>query len=102
MNASQIANALLTSNLNRDDFAQIARAFKLAQNRMLSVAAVAFRKGDKVEFTNSRNGLTIRGSVVKVNAKTIDVLSDDRAKTWNLPGKGDWRVGASALRKVGA
>ena len=50
-----------------------------------------FSIGDKVKFT-SRQGLIITGKVIKVNSKTVKVLSDNTNVIWN--------VSASLLEKV--
>ena len=98
VSAATIARYILSANLTPDDFAHIARAFKLARDRKAQVAAYSFRKGDKVEFVNSRNGLTIRATVVKVNVKTVTVASDFAVSQGNL--RGDWKVAAAVLKLV--
>lgn len=56
------------------------------QNR----AAHSFRKNDQVEFED-RTGNTVRGTVSRVNKKTVTI---------DVPGTRGWRVAPSLLRSV--
>lgn len=83
MNATTIAKNILETNLSRDDLNRIINAIN-TKNRMLAmVAQAAFSKGDKVEFVNRRNGLTVKGKVVSIMVKNIKVLSD-QGVTWTV------------------
>lgn len=65
----------------------IKRAYTNLQNRSRNV----FRTGDLVEFTSRRTGAVIRGTITKINKKTI---------TLRTATNQDWRVSPSMLRAV--
>ena len=63
----------------------VVERMRMLNSQQQSAAAMAFRVGQRVEFTN-RNGITslgvVRGTVVKVNRKTIKV--DSVTGRWNV------------------
>jgi hypothetical protein len=82
--------AYISVNATRDDLNAIARAHRFRTDSLRQVAKAQFFKGDTVTWTNSRNGLTMTGSVNKLNRKTIDV----RTREGFI-----WRVSAQLLKK---
>lgn len=79
----------ICANASRDDLNRIASAHRLRSDALRQKAKAQFTRGDTVTWTNSRNGLTMTGSVEKFNRKTIDVRT----------AQGLWRVSAQLLRK---
>lgn len=84
---------LIQGTFSNDELHSLNRLIKNAYDRNVHVAAVKFRNGDKVEFLNRRNGLTIRGVVTKVNVKTVSVFSEQNV---------NWKVSPSLLSKRAA
>jgi hypothetical protein len=78
---------LIDSLENTSDLAIIGRILKARHNTVQCLAGMAFRKGQAVMFT-SKSGMVVRGTVAKINAKSIDV---------NSP-LGKWRVSPSMLK----
>jgi hypothetical protein len=79
---------------NKDDLSRIGTALRDAWNHTQAEAAMSFRRGDKVQFTARRDGMTRTGTVTKVNRKSVKVKVDGRY------GVENWNVGPSLLKKV--
>jgi hypothetical protein len=88
MNINDVISFIATS-ATRDDLNTIAAAHRFRSDAVRQACKAQFIKGETVTWTNSRNGLTMTGSVVKFNRKTIDVRT----------AQGLWRVSAQLLKK---
>ena len=75
---------------DRDELEQIIQAVKLQQTFLAKQNARKFVIGEAVSFKN-KDGLTVVGTVRKVNIKTVLVDS---------PSQGRWKVTASMLRSL--
>jgi len=91
---------LIDTVLEMDNYDQLKEVNQAVVGRMRmlnsqqqSAAAMTFYVGQKVEFTN-RNDRVVRGTVVKVNRKTIKVDSD------NINTLGRWNVSPTLLRNA--
>lgn len=57
-----------------------------------AVAAISFKRGDRVRFTNNKNGRVYEGTITQQNRTTFTIDT----------GVGLWRVPPTMLSKVGA
>ena len=73
--------------MSRSELELVVAAVKLRRTQLAKSAARQFVRGDSVRFTGKR-GATVRGTVEKVNPKTVVVDA-------GVDGK--WRVTASML-----
>ena len=100
MNASQIVNAILTSNLSQADMNAIANAFNTKRKMNTMVAVAQWKRGDRVTFV-ARSGKTITATVLKVNQKTVTyeaLLTADEVRRGLIPMS--WNVSPSLLKKA--
>lgn len=74
------ALAQLMRKANRDDLNEVVRLFKAQQSRLTTMATAKWAVGDEVEF-DSKYGSKVRGTIIKVNSKTIKMKSTDGV-TW--------------------
>jgi lactam utilization protein B len=78
-----ILNQILT--MDSSDINKIVEAVKMRRDQLHFKSTQNFKAGDRVEFTSSRSGRVITGSVIKVKIKYILVHSDNNQR-WNIPG----------------
>lgn len=69
--------------------AEVVRIVKGESTKKAKAACAELEVGQKVSFTNTRTGVEITGSIIKINIKTISVRSD---------ASGMWRVPASMIK----
>ncbi len=86
---NQINAAILGGNFSNEEIRAIIQAVKYKQDQMNTVARFMFRKGDQVKF-KTREGITVIGTITKVNRKTTEVKS----------GMTNWKVTSSLLEKA--
>lgn len=89
MKTNEITAAILMVQ-SKEELKLINEALSYQWSRVTKAQAKAFRVGERVEW-NSKNGLVEKGTVAKVNQKTVQVKTV-RGSTW--------RVSPSLLRKV--
>lgn len=92
ISATQIANAILTNGYDSLEMTAIVEAINFVRRRAAQTAKRRFMVGDEVVFTNSRNGLDVRGVVTKLGPKNVFVRAPG-----NL-GPTNWRVSPTLLR----
>lgn len=90
MNANQITQAIITGNLTNDQLTDVIAAVKYARSRLVQSVKQGLQIGDNVNFTSSRTGRNVTGTVVKVAVKFVTVRTID----------GLWKVPANMLTKV--
>jgi hypothetical protein len=73
-------------NMTNEELNEIVSEIKLRRTRLARLNTQRLAVGDPVEFT--ARGLTVRGTVEKINRKTVIVKEQ---------GYGRWRVAASLL-----
>ena len=78
------------NSLSREEIKAVHEILRHRASGLEASVAVSFKAGDKVRFDARTKGI-ITGKVIKVNGKTIKVLSDKG---------GTWRVSPSLLNKV--
>lgn len=103
MNAEQILFSLRSPTvvMTREQISEAWDALKARHKNLQVMAATQFRAGDKVEF-EGRRGRTQRGTVTKVNQKTVTVeVMQKTLVAGNFVERPTlWRVAASLLKKV--
>ena len=82
----------LIYQMDNDEINQIVEAIKLKRQYLAKQAVRSFVVGDMVQFTSSKTGGRINGTVRKVNRKYIVVEAHI--------GGGQWRVPATMLTKI--
>lgn len=90
MNVQQINTALITGTWTNDQLTSVIDAVKFARSRLAQTTKSSLRLNDAVEFTSSKTGLTLQGTVSKIAIKYVTVRT----------AQGLWRVPASMLRKT--
>ena len=78
--------------MDNDELSQVVEAIKLKRQFLAKQAVRNFIVGDMVQFTSSRTGGKINGTVEKVNKKYIIVSAHI--------GGDKWRVPATMLTKI--
>lgn len=73
MNIMQINAAILKGNLTNTELSSVIDAVKFARARLGDRAKAGLKVGAKVQFTSSRTGLTLVGTVRKVAIKNVIV-----------------------------
>ncbi len=92
MNVKDINTALITGSFTNTELSSIIDAVKFARSRLAQTTKGSLRVGDSVEFTSTKTGVTVKGTVTKIAIKYVTV----KAAT------GLWRVPANMLNKVEA
>jgi hypothetical protein len=93
MNIKQINTAIMQGDFSSEELNSIGDAIKFVRAQLAAQNKMTMAKGSTVKFTNSRSGLTVIGSVEKVNRKFVIVREQ---KPGSLFGT-NWRVPASML-----
>lgn len=88
-NVSDITTAIMNGNWATEDLQRMANAINMKNRERQARATAVFGRGDKVEFTTKR-GETVKGTVTRVNQKTVSVQSFEGVQ---------WKVSGSLLRK---
>ena len=76
----------LIHQMDDADLVEVARAVKQRRRFLAGITARSLRVGDEVEFTGRKSGY-VRGQVVKINHKTVDVRAHGRAVQWRVPAE---------------
>jgi hypothetical protein len=87
MNVQQINTALITGSFTNEQLTSVIDAVKFARSRLAQTTKVGLRIGSTVEFTSSKLGRTIQGTVQKIAIKYVTVNTN----------QGVWRVPANML-----
>ena len=82
-NIVDIINSIFT--MDSSDINKIIEAVKLRRNQLHFQNTRSFNPGDRVQFTSSKTGQIITGSVDKVKIKYI-LVNADNGQRWNIPG----------------
>jgi len=90
MNIMQINTAILQGGFTNDQLTSVIDAVKFARARLADKTKRSLFLGDLVQFTSSKTGRTLQGTVNKIAIKYVTV-----ATTTGL-----WRVPASMLTLV--
>jgi hypothetical protein len=90
MNITQINTAILQGGFTNDELTSIIDAVKFARARLMEKNKRSLRLGDTVEFTSSKTGRVMQGTVEKIAIKFVTVKTN----------MGLWRVPANMLTPV--
>jgi len=82
-NIVDIINSIF--KMDSSDINKIIEAVKLRRNQLHFQNTRSFNPGDRVQFTSSKTGQIITGSVAKVKIKYI-LVNADNGQRWNIPG----------------
>ena len=91
MNVQEINRAIVSGQLSNADLNSVIDAVKFARARLTRQNKASLMLGDTVQFTSTRTGRTMQGTVQKIAIKFVTV---------NTPGQGLWKVPASMLEAV--
>jgi len=80
---SEINRAIISGNFTNDQLTSIGDAVKFARAQIAQKNKYTLTVGTKVQFTNSRTGMTVVGNVRKVAIKFITV--DTGQTLWRVP-----------------
>jgi hypothetical protein len=90
MNTSQINTAIVTGIWTNQELNSITDAVKFARARLVTKMKFQVRTGTVVEFTSTKTGITLQGTVTKMAQKYATVQATS----------GLWRVPANMLTIV--
>ena len=91
MNTVQdICNAIAFGNLNNDDLNTVIESVKFARKRLTQKTKATMSLGDTVQFTSTKTGRTLQGTVQKIAIKYVTVRTQE----------GLWKVPANMLSVV--
>jgi hypothetical protein len=90
VNITQINTAILQGGFTNDQLTSIIDAVKFARARLTEQNKRSLRPGDEVQFTSSKTGRTMQGTVMKIAIKFVTVCTTT----------GLWRVPANMLTPV--
>ena len=91
MNVQEINRAIVSGQLSNADLNSVIDSVKFARARLTRQNKASLMLGDTVQFTSTRTGRTMQGTVQKIAIKFVTV---------NTPGQGLWKVPASMLTAV--
>jgi len=91
MNIMQINTAILEGGFTNNELTSIIDAVKFARARLTEQSKRSLTIGDNVNFTSSKTGRTMVGTVTKIAIKYVTV---------SVPGWGSWKVPANMLSKI--
>jgi small-conductance mechanosensitive channel len=90
MSIQSVNSEIIAGNFTNDQLTSIVDAVKFARSRLGQQTKWSLRIGDNVNFTSSKLGQNVTGTVVKIAIKFVTVQTV----------KGLWRVPANMLSKV--
>jgi hypothetical protein len=93
MTLQEINRAIISGTFSNEDLNSIGDAIKFSRTQLAQKAKFTLRAGSQVKFTSSKSGLTVLGTVEKINRKFIIVRENGKAF-------GNWRVPANMLEAV--
>ena len=90
MNVSAINQSIMQGNWTNDELTSMIDAVKWARARLTQKNKRAMSLGSKVQFTSTRTGQVVQGTVNKIAIKYVTVSTN----------QGLWRVPANMLEVV--
>ena len=72
-------------HMDNDALNRVISAVKMRRDQLHFSNTRSFKAGDRVEFTSSRTGAVLAGTVSKVKIKYVAVNCDN-GQRWNIPG----------------
>jgi len=86
----EINQAIMFSDLTNVELSSIIDAVKWKRATLAKLTKASLMCGDQVQFTSSKTGMTLQGTVTKIAIKYVTVQTK----------QGAWRVPANMLTKV--
>lgn len=83
MNISQVNGAILAGGFTNTELMSIIDAVKFARGRLAQTTKFSLRIGSAVEFTSTKTGRTVQGTVTKIAIKYVTVSTN--AGLWRVP-----------------
>lgn len=83
MDIHAINQAIISGNLTNAELTSVIDAVKFARSQLTKSNVRSFTVGDRVKFTNNRNGVTYVGEVEKIKQKFVLVRTP--VNRWNVP-----------------
>jgi hypothetical protein len=90
MDIEKINSAIMFGSFTNNELSSIIDAVKYAKSRLQKTTIRSLMIGDTVNFTSSKTGRTVTGTVMKVAIKYVTVKTID----------GLWRVPANMIEKI--
>lgn len=90
MSIQSINTEIIQGNFTNDELNSIMDAIKFARSRITQKNIFTMRAGANVQFTSSKTGMTVKGTVSKVGRKYVTVSTQ----------QGLWRVPANMLESA--
>jgi hypothetical protein len=81
----QINQAIMFGNFTNDELTSIGDAIKFARSQIANQNKREMRVGTLVKFTSSRTGMSVTGTVQKINRKFIIVRETNKLSNWRVP-----------------
>jgi len=83
MNANTVASTIIVGNFTNDELASIIEAVKYARSRLQKQTIRSLMLGDAVNFTSTKTGRNITGTVYKIAQKYVTVRTVEGL--WKVP-----------------
>ena len=83
MNVSQINTAIIQGTFTNEQLSSMIDAVKFARGRLAQATKFSLRIGSQVEFTSTKTGRTMQGTVQKIAIKYVTVATN--AGLWRVP-----------------
>jgi hypothetical protein len=83
MNVSQINTAIIQGTFTNEQLSSMIDAVKFARSRLAQTTKFSLRIGSPVEFTSTKTGRTVQGTVTKIAIKYVTVSTN--AGLWRVP-----------------
>ena len=90
MELRQLTTAIMWGNWTTEELNSMIESIKFARNQLARKNIGQIRVGSSVEFTSTKTGQTVQGTVTKIAVKYVTVKSPT----------GLWRVPASMLNPI--
>ena len=90
MDIKQINSAIMFGTWTNTELSSMIDAVKWNRNQLSKQIKRSMMVGDSVEFTSSKTGMTVQGTVTKIAIKYVTVRTN----------QGLWRVPANMLRVI--
>ena len=81
----QFNQAIMFGNFTNDELSSIIDAVKFARASITNQNKREMTVGTMVKFTSTRTGMTVTGTVQKVNRKFIIVRETNKLSNWRVP-----------------
>jgi hypothetical protein len=81
----QVNQAIMFGSFTNNELNSIGDAIKFARSQIANQNKREMRVGTLVKFTSSRTGMSVTGTVQKINRKFIIVRETNKLSNWRVP-----------------